>query len=64
MLAQVQITGAAFIHPNRSLFSLTVMLTVMNIVAALLHLLDFASGLNGGKGLMLDFVGQGMQHVL
>lgn len=58
MLAQVQITSAAYIHPNRTLLSLCVMVTLMNVAAALLHCLDFAGGLNGGKGLLLDFVGQ------
>ncbi len=59
ILAQIQITGAAYIHPQRSLFALWLMLTVMNLAAALLHLLDFAGGMSAGKGLMLDFVGQG-----
>jgi hypothetical protein len=36
------------------------MLTFMNFVAAFLHVLDFAGGMNGGKGIMLDFVGQGV----
>jgi hypothetical protein len=31
----------------------------MNIAAGCLHMLDFLGGMNGGKGLMLDFVGQG-----
>lgn len=31
----------------------------MNSVAALFHYLDFASGMNGTKGVFLDFVGQG-----
>lgn len=35
------------------------MLTSMNAVAALLHTLDFMAGMNGGKGVILDFVGQG-----
>lgn len=59
ILAQIQITGAAYIHPQRSLFALGLMLTVLNVVAAFLHLLDFAGGMNGGKGLVLDFIGQG-----
>ena len=59
ILAQIQITGAAYIHPHRSLFALFLMLTFMNMAAVLLHLLDFVGGMSGGKGLMLDFVGQG-----
>ena len=59
ILAQIQITGAAHIHPHRSLFALFLMLTFMNMAAVLLHLLDFVGGMSGGKGLMLDFVGQG-----
>jgi hypothetical protein len=59
VLAQIQITGAAYIHPHRSLFTLFFMLTLMNMAAVMLHLLDFVGGMNGGKGLMLDFVGQG-----
>lgn len=31
----------------------------MNAVAALFHYLDFSSGMNGTKGVFLDFVGQG-----
>ncbi|KAK8844044.1 hypothetical protein IAR55_006838 [Kwoniella newhampshirensis] len=58
VLIQMQINASAFIHPSRSLFALTTMLTVMNLVAGLLHVLDFAGGMNGGKGLVLDFVGQ------
>lgn len=34
------------------------MSTIMNIVAVLLHVLDFVSGLNGSKGIILDFIGQ------
>ncbi|KAI9636800.1 uncharacterized protein MKK02DRAFT_45507 [Dioszegia hungarica] len=56
MLAQMQIQAAGLIHPNRSLMSLCLMLTLMNGTAALLHLLDYMAG--PGKGLMLDFVGQ------
>lgn len=58
VLAQVQITGAAYIHPQQSLFALFLLLTMLNIAAGFLHLLDFVGGMNGGKGLMLDFVGQ------
>ena len=36
------------------------MLTVMNMAAVLLHLLDFVGDMSGGKGLVLDFVGQGV----
>ncbi|KAL7421276.1 hypothetical protein Q5752_004161 [Cryptotrichosporon argae] len=57
-LAQLQITAPAFIHPHRSLLALFVMLTLMNLVAVMFHLLDFASGMNTGKGILLDFVGQ------
>ena len=57
MLAQMQIQAVGLIHPNRSLMSLCLMLTLMNGTAALLHLLDYMAG--PGKGLMLDFVGQG-----
>ncbi|WWC72978.1 uncharacterized protein I206_106942 [Kwoniella pini CBS 10737] len=58
VLAQVQINACAFIHPSKSLFGLSLMLVALNIAAAFLHLLDFAGGMNGGKGLVLDFVGQ------
>ncbi|RSH95191.1 hypothetical protein EHS25_000277 [Saitozyma podzolica] len=58
MLAGVQITAAGYVHANRSLLSLVAMLTAMNIAAGCLHMLDFLGGMNGGKGLMLDFVGQ------
>ena len=30
----------------------------MNTAAVLLHMLDFLGGMNGGKGILLDFVGQ------
>nr|XP_019049726.1 hypothetical protein I302_00145 [Kwoniella bestiolae CBS 10118]OCF28656.1 hypothetical protein I302_00145 [Kwoniella bestiolae CBS 10118] len=58
VLAQVQINACAFIHPTKSLMGLSLMLVVLNLAAAFLHLLDFAGGMNGGKGLILDFVGQ------
>jgi hypothetical protein len=34
------------------------MLTFMNIMAAGLHSIDFMTGMNGGRGVILDFVGQ------
>ena len=58
VLAQMQTTSAAHIHPNRSLFTLTSVLAAINLAAGLLHCLDFAGGMNGGKGLSLDFIGQ------
>ncbi|ORY33122.1 hypothetical protein BCR39DRAFT_521365 [Naematelia encephala] len=58
LLAQVQLTVASVVHPTRSLLALGAMLILMNFTAALLHLLDFVGGMNGGKGLMLDFIGQ------
>nr|XP_031861519.1 uncharacterized protein CI109_003123 [Kwoniella shandongensis]KAA5528591.1 hypothetical protein CI109_003123 [Kwoniella shandongensis] len=58
ILAQIQITASGIIHPTRSLLALSSMLTAMNAVAMFLHVLDFAGGMNGGKGLVLDFVGQ------
>ncbi|WWC98100.1 hypothetical protein V866_004991 [Kwoniella sp. B9012] len=58
VLAQVQINACAFIHPTKSLLGLSLMLVVMNLAAGFLHLLDFAGGMNGGKRLILDFVGQ------
>lgn len=38
--------------------SLFFMVTFMNAVAMFLHFLDFVSGMNGGKGIILDFIGQ------
>jgi hypothetical protein len=58
ILAQIQITGAAVIHPDRSLLSLVLALAALNAVSILLHLLDFAGGMNGGMGIILDFIGQ------
>ncbi|WVR08948.1 hypothetical protein IAU60_006007 [Kwoniella sp. DSM 27419] len=58
IMAQLQINACVLIHPTKSLLSLTAMLSVMNLAAVLLHLLDFAAGSNGGKGLILDFIGQ------
>jgi len=49
----------AVIQPTRSLFALFFLVVLTNLAAMCLHLLDFASGQNGGKGLILDFVGQG-----
>ncbi|OCF42999.1 hypothetical protein I317_03220 [Kwoniella heveanensis CBS 569] len=58
LLAQIQINACAFIHPTKSLFGLTSVLSFMNLAVGLLHVLDFWGGMNGGKGLILDFVGQ------
>lgn len=57
MLVQMQTAAAGIVHPSRSLFSLCLMLTLLNATAMLLHLLDNLAG--PGKGVMLDFVGQG-----
>lgn len=57
-LIQQQIIATPVVHPTRSLFGLAFMLTMMNSVAVLLHWLDFLAGMNGGKGIILDFVGQ------
>lgn len=43
---------------------LFMMLNGLHFVALLLHLLDFAGGMNGGRGIVLDFVGQGQSHRL
>lgn len=51
--------NAPILHPGRSLFGLGFMLTAINLVAGFLHSLDFLAGMNGGKGVILDFVGQG-----
>jgi hypothetical protein len=58
-LVQNQILHSPIMHPGRSLFGLGFMLTAMNAVAGLLHTLDYMAGMNGGKGVILDFVGQG-----
>ncbi|KAK4688361.1 hypothetical protein P7C73_g1751, partial [Tremellales sp. Uapishka_1] len=58
ILAQIQITAPAIIHPNRSLFTLFFMLTMMNVSAVFLHFIDLIEGSSGGKSLILDFVGQ------
>ncbi|WRT69195.1 uncharacterized protein IL334_006179 [Kwoniella shivajii] len=57
ILAQIQINACAFVHPTRSLLTLTLMLILMNVTSVFLHLLDFVGGMNDGKGLVLDFVG-------
>lgn len=54
-----EIRAPAIIQPTRSMFALFSLVTVMNAVAALFHFLDFSSGMNGTKGVFLDFVGQG-----
>ncbi|WVF65415.1 hypothetical protein IAT40_000142 [Kwoniella sp. CBS 6097] len=58
LLAQIQINACAFIHPTKSLLGLTTVLIGMNLAVGFLHMLDFWGGMNGGKGLILDFVGQ------
>ncbi|WVQ93088.1 hypothetical protein IAU59_000152 [Kwoniella sp. CBS 9459] len=58
LLAQIQINACAYIHPTKSLLGLTTVLSCMNLAVGFLHLLDFWGGMNGGKGLILDFVGQ------
>jgi len=58
LLVQAQIAAAPFTHPTRSLLTLFFLLASMNASATFLHLLDFWAGMNGGKGVILDFVGQ------
>lgn len=58
LLVQAQIGAAPFVHPTRSLLALFFMLVLTNFSAVFLHCLDFWAGLNGGKGVVLDFVGQ------
>jgi hypothetical protein len=58
ILIQSQIVNSHVTHPGRSLFGLGAMLTFMNVMAAGLHSIDFMTGMNGGKGVILDFVGQ------
>lgn len=58
--AQIRIAATAHLRPRRSLFTFAVMLTLMNMFAAFLHWLDFPGGSPGGKGLILDFIGQGV----
>ncbi|WVQ81079.1 hypothetical protein IAT38_003201 [Cryptococcus sp. DSM 104549] len=58
LLAHLQIHITSIIQPTRSLLIRTLMLIAMNLAACGLHVLDFAGGMNGGKGLVLDFVGQ------
>lgn len=53
-----EIRAPPIIQPTRSMFALFSLVTGMNAVAALFHYLDF-SGMNGTKGVFLDFVGQG-----
>lgn len=57
--AQIRVSATAHLRPTHSLLAFTIMLSLMNLVAVLLHLLDFSSGMGGSKGLILDFVGQG-----
>jgi hypothetical protein len=49
----------AVLSPTRSLLGLFAIVLLANLAAAGLHLYDFATGQNGTKGLVLDFVGQG-----
>lgn len=58
LLVQAQIGAAPFVHPTRSLLALFLMLGLTNFSAVFLHCLDFWAGINGGKGVVLDFVGQ------
>lgn len=36
--------------------------TALNVTAVMLHLLEYAGGSLGGKGVILDFVGQSEYH--
>jgi hypothetical protein len=63
LLVQAQIGAAPFVHPTRSLAALFLMLVVTNFAAVFLHCLDFWAELNGGKGVVLDFVGQCECHL-
>lgn len=58
---QIQIGSPASVHPQRSLLSLAFIVLLMTLAAVMLHLLDFATGVQNGKSLVLDFVGQS-QH--
>ncbi|KGB75757.2 hypothetical protein CNBG_1595 [Cryptococcus deuterogattii R265] len=55
LLTHIQIQVISLIPPSRSLQNLATMLTLVNIVAGVLHWLD--SGPAGGGGMILDFVG-------
>ncbi|ALO68965.1 hypothetical protein CNF00163 [Cryptococcus deneoformans JEC21] len=57
LLTHVQIQVISLIPPSRSLQNLALMLTLVNIVAGILHWLDSAHGGGGGGGMVLDFVG-------
>jgi hypothetical protein len=56
----IQINAAGFIHPERSLLLLAFFVTLLNIVAGGLHLLEWSAGTLDGSGLILDFIGQSM----
>jgi len=58
IIIQSQIINSHITHPGRSLFGLGSMLTFTNMMAAALHSVDFMTGMNGGRGIILDFVGQ------
>lgn len=57
-LVQIQINAPATVHPQRSLLSLAFVTTLMSLAAAMLHVLDFVAGVQDGKSLVLDFIGQ------
>ncbi|TXT09061.1 hypothetical protein VHUM_02535 [Vanrija humicola] len=58
IVTQMHIRAPAGLQPGRSLLGLFVIVSLPNLAAALFHLLDFAGGMNGSQGLVLDFVGQ------
>ncbi|OXH29535.1 hypothetical protein J005_04254 [Cryptococcus neoformans] len=59
LLTHIQIQVISLIPPSRSLQNLALMLTLINIVAGILHWLDSGpgGGGGGGGGMVLDFVG-------
>jgi hypothetical protein len=58
VLGHIQITTAPAANPQRSLMAFWALLSAMNAISGLFHCLDYWSGGWGGKGLLLDFVGE------
>ncbi|WOO84935.1 uncharacterized protein LOC62_06G008444 [Vanrija pseudolonga] len=58
VVTQMHIRAPAGLQPGRSLLGLFVIVSLPNLAAAFFHLLDFAGGMNGSQGLVLDFIGQ------
>ncbi|KAL1407598.1 histone H4-like TAF Taf6, SAGA complex subunit [Vanrija albida] len=58
VVTQMHIRAPASLQPGRSLLGLFVIVSLPNLAAVFFHLLDFAGGMSGSQGLVLDFIGQ------